>query len=342
MSEILSNAIQIAKCTAERLKLREKEKWIVDTILPAGCFHVISGPPAIGKTTWMLQQLHEWEQGRPVLGFTSRPCSWAYLATEKSLLASDKRLRGLGLQDWQIEMYSIESILPRLSTGMIDTTGDVFARIMSRLKHVDLLVLEGIQSFMPKAGKGQQQNQCELLWMASLRDMLIRSDMKTIIATTHDTKSLPVGTDLGNSRARILGTQGFIGSIETTILVESTERSNPKCTDRKVTLMGREFADIELTYERGAGGRFVESSKDGTLIETEADKELAFTTWLIMASPTTSKDALKKWDEMNMGSKLTFYRYVERLEGQGKLQIEPLGNNQRAGSRYTYKNSAIQ
>lgn len=337
-----TNAINIAKCTAERLKLRGQEKWIIDTILPAGCFHVLSGPPAIGKTTWMLQQLYEWENGRPVLGFASRPCSWAYLATEKSLLASDKRLRGLGLGDWQVEMYSVESVLPRLASGGIDTTGDVFGRIMTKLKHVDLLVLEGIQSFMPKAGKGQSQNQCELLWMASLRDTLIRNNMKTIIATTHDVKSLPQGTDVGNSRARVLGTQGFIGSIETTILIESTEKANSKCYDRKVTVMGREFADIELTYERGAGGRFVETAVDGQVIETETDKELAYLTWLAMSCPIGSKDALKKWDDLAMGAKATFHRFVDRLEREGRLEITPLGNNPKAGSRYTYKPQTIQ
>lgn len=331
------NATQIAKCTAERLALRSKEKWIVDKILPAGCFHVISGPPAIGKTTWLLQTLHDWEHERDVMGFRSYPCTWGYLATEKSLIASDKRLRGLGYGDWGIEVYSIESILPRLTTGAIDTTGDVFGRIMTKLKHVDLLVLEGIQSFMPKAGKGQSQNQCELLWMASLRDSLIRNGMKTIIATTHDTKSVPVGTDLGNTRARMLGTQGFIGSVETTIMIESTSKSDPKCTDRRVTIMGREFADIEMTYERGEGGRFVPAIIDGKPVETDQDKELNYQTWLMLSSPVLSKDAMKKWEDMAMGGRAKFYRFMDRLKVEGSLEVTPVGPDNKLGVRYTYR-----
>jgi RecA-family ATPase len=190
---------------AHRERLRTKERFIVDTIFPAGALHVIGGPSGIGKTTWLLQSLHEWEQGKPILGFPSHPCKWVYVSLDRSLLDGDRTLRRIGLADWNIPMYSIEEICERDTvTKRITVEPDLFM-VANRFEDVELIVVEGLQGFLPDIKRGQTQNKAEQLWMVKIRDEILNTG-KTIIATTHSPKAED-NTKSANNRKAFLGSQ---------------------------------------------------------------------------------------------------------------------------------------
>src|SRR5574337_1032951 len=61
-----------------------KVRYLIDSILPVQQVHLVAGPTGAGKTTWLLQTLLDWHRGKPVLGFCSHPCRWAYIAADRT------------------------------------------------------------------------------------------------------------------------------------------------------------------------------------------------------------------------------------------------------------------
>lgn len=250
---------------ARRLALRTSDRFIIDPIFPNGGLHVITGPPDVGKTTWLLQLLYDWELGKAVMGgFKSNPCKWVYIALDRSLRDTDRTLRRLGLDHWNMPAYSIEEVIPRNNLKKIDLEPNIF-QILAKFPDADLYVIEGLQGLMPNTGRGQSLNKAQMLWVIQVRDQILNPG-KTIIAVNHTPKS----SDASHDRENMLGSQGLIGGLGTVIKFalppdalgkERGMLGKDQTTSRLVSCMPKNTPPLYLTYSRGINGSF---ELDGT------------------------------------------------------------------------------
>src|SRR5579872_2623970 len=93
-----------------RIAKKAKQGFLIDTILPEGTVHLIGGSSGIGKSTWLLQTIHDWERGIPIIGFPSHPLPYVYLMCDRSEVDLQSTLEQIGLGTWDIKGYSIEGL----------------------------------------------------------------------------------------------------------------------------------------------------------------------------------------------------------------------------------------
>jgi hypothetical protein len=262
-----------------RRVLRQREKYLIYPILPNGSFHVTTGPSGIGKTTWWFQTLHDWERGDDILGFKSNPVPWVYISLDRGLSETDRTLRRIGLEDWDIPAYDMSELIPKNTEGRIDLEPHL-DQIIRAFPDAEMYFIEGLQGLVPTLKRGESQNKAELLFCMRMRHELLDHG-KTIIAVTHS----PKGVIASNNRESMLGSQALIGAASTIIHFGTPDgtdgkKLSPDQTDsRLVTVMGRDFADIRLTYDRKPNGCFELKEKattkpDSTGEHTEPDTEV--------------------------------------------------------------------
>jgi hypothetical protein len=276
-------------------------KYLVDTVFPYGGLHILGGPSSAGKTTLLMQTAHAIDHAQPVFGsFASHPCEWVYVSGDRSLAETNATLNRLGYSDWDIPCYAMEDLALRDSGGLIDQEPSII-HIAERFPDAELLMIEGLQGFLPNTQRGQSQNKAEQIWVMRIRDQILNPSKKfpfgrIIIATTHTAKSKQAvgGMDKRNT---FLGSAALIGACSTCIsfdipLQQQQPGSKPVVYndpgERLVTIMGRDFRDIELNYSRDKNGAFVlETSRTGNVVEahtTPNDQEMLLD-FSLMAHP---------------------------------------------------------
>lgn len=257
-----------------RLSLRPSDSFIIDPILPNAAMHVISGPPDIGKTTWLLQLLYDWEHGKIVLGgCKSNPCEWVYVSLDRSLRDTDRTLRRLELDNWDMPAFAIEEVIERNANKKIDLEPSIF-QIVKRFPDAKLIVLEGLQMLMPNMGRGQSMNKAQGMWVIRVRDEILNAG-KTIIAVNHT----PKGGGAAHDRENMLGAQGLIGGLGTSMIFglppddsgKEQGMLGPNQTDmRLLTVLPKNSPKLYLSYTFGKNGRLELDSSITT--KSEPDK----------------------------------------------------------------------
>lgn len=329
---------------AERLlfrqQLRKDQRYIVDTIFPAGSLHLLGGPSGYGKSTWLFQQLHQWSRGEQVLGYNSHPCPWVYVSCDRPTAETDRTLCRIGLKDWEVPIWSVEECLTRNAmTGHLEGEPTIY-RLVEKFPKAELIVIEGLQSLLPDTMRGRTQNKSELLWMIQLRDLIL-SKGKTIIATTHTVKG---SEQKFTSRGDFLGSASLIGAVSTMIHFDITptdrdahkNKSGPiESDDRLVTIMGHNFPKHLLSYTRDEQGRFIHqvtmkrsgATVVGEVHQTIDDHEIALDTHLAMWPTTTPlpTQEIESWAEKHMVPRRTFFRWLKARIEQGMLRREKRG-----------------
>ena len=71
--------------------------YIIDEILPTNRIHLLAGVSDAGKTRWVLPAMADWQAGKPVLGRTSHPCPWAYVAGDRLLQEAHDTLNSMNI-----------------------------------------------------------------------------------------------------------------------------------------------------------------------------------------------------------------------------------------------------
>jgi hypothetical protein len=322
-----SSGESVDATTERRRRYHESERWLVDPIFPSGAMHLIGGASGAGKTTWLLQQLWEWDQGLPLFGkYKSNPVPWVYIACDRSLRDTNQTLQRLGYHKWQFEAYALEDLMPRVKVlggngiEKIEKAPDMYLHILSKFPDIELFVIEGLQALMPDVSKGRSQNKEELLWALSVR-MFLEPQNKTIIATTHSPKVATSGGVTVDARSKFLGSQGFIGTCSTMVGVDKDDKLP---NQRQVKVMGRNFAEMDLLYSLDNRGAFQlegSSGKDGkTVYETDDDRELSIIGYaqsVVEFKTGELHDALTSQGVFI--SKAHLYRILDQLVQQGVL-----------------------
>ena len=332
-----------------RRQIRQHERYLIDTILPNGAFHIISGPSGIGKTTWWFQTSHDWEQGKSVLGFASHPCSWVYISLDRALQETDRTLRRIGLESWNIPCYNMAELIPRNGFGKIELEPHL-DMIVERFPDVELYVIEGLQGLTPNTGRGQSQNKAELLFCMKMQDLILNKG-KTVIAFTHS----PKNSEYIHDRENMLGSQALIGAASTIINFDVPPDANGKrrgmagqqqAHNRLVTVMGRDFPNIYLDYDRTLNGGFELSSKRTTpsesnseesgveLFETHADKLLMLDLRLnsIPGNAPISRRDLNEWGRAVGLSTSSVDEWVKQNGEFGRILKEGAGKYRKSGT----------
>jgi hypothetical protein len=323
--------------TTRRKELVASQEYVVDQIFPAGAMHLIGGPSGVGKTSWLLQTLYEWEQGHKLFGeFKSRPCPWVLINCDRSLREMNQTLIRLGLGHWEFESYALEDLIYDPATKRCKSP-DFTIDILQRFKYAKLIVVEGLQAVMPDNSKTRSQNKQELLWALEQRYVLAQGN-RTVIATTHNPKVAAMGAPANDERSKFLGSQGFIGSCSTMIGFEK----HPKIDYmRSVTVMGRNFADIKLQYSstKENQGRFVLESIGDNAVATDEDNETFLALWATsQPGAFTITDAvtycMRNDIELSESSVERWLRN-EAQSPEGKLE------RFRVGKRYSYRKRSL-
>jgi hypothetical protein len=292
----------------ERERLRATERYIVQDIFPCGEIHLIGGPSGAGKTTWLFQWLKDWSEGKDVFGKRSYPCSYAYIMIDRGLLATDRTMRRLGIEDWDLPAYPIEDLVKG------EFSIDAIAR---RLPEVDLFVIEGFQAIIPDPTK-RTQNKSDMLFMSDIRKQWL-SKGKTVIGVTHSPK-LKIGEEYENSRSKILGSTSLIACCSTIVSFELPpdvkSAAKPRETDeRQVIIRGRDIPDMKLDYTRDHRGRFVLTSE-------MPGQRVSFEIWLDAHEKghTFTTEDLVDFAKSAGISRPTVYRWIKALIDDKKLE----------------------
>lgn len=327
-------------CMSARLALREQESFIIDTIFPAGAVHLIGGNSGVGKTTFLLRMMYEWEQGSKFLDrYQCNVQPWVYIAADRHRLDTDRTLRRIGLGEWDLPLFSVEDTLRRSKTGRLseDPALDI---IFAQFPDTKLFVIEGFQSFIPDTPKGRSQNKHEQVWMSQVRDQLLSSG-RTIIGTTHAPKASNERAS-SDPRAGFLGSQSLIGACSTMVSIEAPEPNKYKrrmgtpadqTMDRVVKFLGRDYPDHVALYTRGDDGALLldglsvlsRDNTDTTVFENENDLDLRMHVYLA-AQPRGQEmklDLFAKWAKVVGMTDRALGRWIDVQLEQGVL-IKPV------------------
>jgi hypothetical protein len=314
-----------------RKQLSDSRRFLVDPIFPAGALHLFGGPSGAGKTTLLFQTLYAWDHGENVFGhFKSNRCNWVYVSGDRSLSETTSTLDRLGYSDWDAPCYAMEDIALRDAGNHISEEPTIF-HVAKTFPDAELIVIEGLQAFLPNTQRGQTQNKADQLWMMRIRDQILNRG-RTIIATTHTAKS-KLQTGSMDKRNTFLGSAALIGACSTCVAFDNPADHQAMVTgkqpivymdkgDRLVTLMGRDFRDIELNYSRDKNGGFVlETSRQGNTVKAEQtpdDKELMLD-FKLMAHPMEQEIKtldLRSWAIQIQLPEVSIYKWLK-----GKIEV---------------------
>jgi len=328
-----------------RLLLRPSDSYIIDPIFPNAALHVINGPPDIGKSTWLFQLLYDWEHGKVVLGgCKSHPCEWVYVSLDRSLRDTDRTMRRMGIDNWNMPAYAIEEVIERNGQKKIDMEPSIFG-IVKRFPDCQLYVIEGLQMLMPNVGRGQSLNKAQGMWIVRLRDEILNQG-KTIIAVNHK----PKGNMASHDREDMMGSQGLIGGLGTTVNFglppdehgkEQGMLGQRQSNQRLISIMPKNSPKIYLTCTVGINGRIeldgVSSSDPSTqekhteVIETASDSLRILGAHLIAYEGLTELTIgqIRKWGTDAGISRSHVDEWVRLQVADGKLVREGGGSFRR-------------
>jgi len=317
---------------AVRQRLYLEESYIVSPIFPCGSLHLIVGDSGMGKSTWLLDTLHDWSMGMAVMGgLISHPCEWVYVSMDRALQDTNRTLKRLGLSNWDIPAYAIEELCPR------DTATDLLVaptieQIHQLFPKAKLIVLEGLQTILPNTSRGQTQNKAEGLWLINLRDRILNKGI-TVIATEHKPKKVDAGV---NKRNTPLGTASLIGGSGTVISFDYPagvrgHKDEVYINERIVHISGHNFAPYHLCYTRDTTGRFIlEASKSGTEVHsyvTPEDGEIQidaqFSVW--PADRAIKSVDLIAWANVSNMSEHQMYKWLRARITSGLMEMVKKG-----------------
>lgn len=277
------------------------------------------------KTTFLLQMLHEWEQGHDVLGYKSHPCDWAYIACDRHMWEADKTLCRIGLADWDAPIFSTHELF-NFGTGF--TIEDILHH--DYFRPCKLIVIEGLQALIPDTRAGQAQNKVELNWMNAINKFLFETG-KTVILVTHNPK-MKTGEKFASDRADVLGSVSIGASTSTMIHVREVEdKQNPDTDKRIVTLNGRDFKAFSVLYDVDPQGRLVNPTTDTVdVIAAQTGKMNSISEhichnnmdlWLtsLPVMPMKASDILTYGDSVGY-SRSSVYRWIDSASRRGLMK----------------------
>jgi len=246
--------------------------FLVDPILPTEELHLIAGPAAAGKTTWLIQFIQQWQAEEPIFGYASHALPFVYVALERSLPGTRRTLQRLGVNPDTFP--HIGGLEERLCN--IDQIIDACLKAYPEAK---VLFIEAIASLLPLS-KSSTEYRSTMNFLGHIT-YLCQQKHLTIIGTVHSPKT-KANEKYESPRHRVLGSTAWAASVETIILIEPDDKviSTDQVTDlRSVFVLPRNAPEELYEMTRDSTGRIV-------LSKTEDCTE-AMDNWLQKLPPGT-------------------------------------------------------
>jgi RecA-family ATPase len=208
--------------------------YLVDTILPAGEIHLLGGPTGAGKTRWLFDTLLDWHAGKSVLGYSSHPCPWLYVSSDRSEASVYRTLETMNLDRERIPLLS--AMDKRLTLNQILDA--------AQERHAQLVVIESFGGFVDSTVAPNTRQIKNFFY--SLRPFLNATNA-TIIGVVESPKMKPKER-YENPRQRISGAAAWGHYGETIILIEPVAPDTPN-SNRNIIVCPRNAAEKVIEAE---------------------------------------------------------------------------------------------
>jgi hypothetical protein len=299
----------------ERRKKRFGEQgYLIDTILPEGTVHLIGGPSGIGKSTWLLQTIHQWEQGLPVMGFPSHPMPYVYFMCDRSEVDLQATLKQIGLSDWDVKAYAIESL--GREPFYLEPQDVKIEHLPKIFPWAKIFFIEGIHWFYEKKQASRSGDYVDTLrFWSYVRDQFCENYL-TIIGTTHIPK-MKINEGYARTRDKIFGSVAGPAVAGTIIVMDGDPKSPGKI---EMTICPRNSKEFKVKYCRTDDGALALVASDDKAQDDGAfslfDKKLDE----LEIESTIASSIIRKWKQEFDVSKATTYRWLEARIFEGRLE----------------------
>jgi hypothetical protein len=197
---------------------------LIQRILPTPRIHLLGGNSNAGKTRFILPMMSEWQQGKPIMGFPSRPVPWAYVIGDRLAVEAEATMDDMGINPCSITMIP--------AFGPHNKNWQQVMREASRL-HLGLIVWEGFSDFNP--GRDHRKDVRE--YLSNLSAMCYADEFDqgalTIIGIMESPKLKPAER-YNDPRQRISGVASWGYHSSTVMLIEAADAKDLSNTERKL------------------------------------------------------------------------------------------------------------
>ena len=293
----------------------ERQGYLIDKVWPQGTVHLIAGPSGIGKSTWLLKTIHDWEHGVPIMGFPSNPLPYVYLMCYRSEVDLQRTLNRIGLGAWHINAYSIESLgqepfYMEPSDVDIENLPEIFP-------WAKVFFIEAINWFYKNRSSSASRDYVDTLrFWSHVRDRFCENDL-TVIGTTHVPK-MKQNEAYARPRDKVHGNVGQPAVAGTIILMDD----NPKDRDQVfLTVCARDTREFVVEYRRNRETGILEftAGVDDTNLDPGAFALLDRRLDQIQPEGIVDARTILEWHKAIGVSRMTANRWIRAKVDAGRL-----------------------
>lgn len=191
------------------------EEYLIDDILPAYEIHLIGGSSGSGKTTFTLQTIADWLDGKPIFGHASHPIPYAYISIDRSHSSVTRTLQRIGLENKITRIICREDF-----TEPIRGLGSVIQFAQKTFPDAKVLFIEGFQTLV--GDKGNSYTPVANLLTAAT--VFCAEQGMTIIGICHSPK-MKIEEGFQHPREVILGSVAWAAFSDTVITMDLNEKT---------------------------------------------------------------------------------------------------------------------
>jgi RecA/RadA recombinase len=285
-------------------------KYLIDKVLPSEEVHLIAGPSGGGKTTWLLQMIADWQARKPILGYSSNPVPFVYVACDRSEATMLETLERVGCPD-----IPLVSLVDGLGARTLEVAIEK-ARVINST--AEMLFLDGFATLLPS---GDHNNYSSVSNFLIRSTRLCKANGLTMEGVMHTAKVKEKEQYL-NSRQRIHGSAAWAAFAETIIVIEPVCPEDPANQERSLYLLPRNAPEAKFSFILDSRGRFVEHNIDQEVAFAKLDFMLSK---LPPGSPFSTAQAHEWADKQEVG-RSTAERWVKATIEAGKIERTTRGN----------------
>jgi hypothetical protein len=289
----------------QRIRETRELGFLIDKIWPEGSMHLLAGPSGIGKSTWLLKAIHDWEKGIPVMGFTSYPQPYVYLMCDRSATDLQRTLDRIGLGGWNIKGYSIEQMEQLLG---IEPETLEFSSLPILFPWARVFFIEAINWFQTETSSAATKDYFNILRFYSYARRIFKG--KTVIGTTHIAKTFDK-TKVIRPRDRVYGSVGHAATAGTVMILDTDPYNE---NNRRMYISARDAKDSIANFDVGESGQLEFTGfGDRGKKEEENDEK----------SKTVILDEKLK-EQFKIGDTLLYSHMIEWLMGDRRISKSTL------------------
>ena len=297
-------------------------KYLIEGILPANQVHILAGASGAGKTTFLLQYLRDFLDGKPFFGHSTKPCGVAYVGADRQEAEYTEKFSLMDIEAFPLTSIVLDpSYKPRLLSKP-EPRNTLLRQMISQFRSVipdlGLLVIDPISPLLPNKLSDYHEVADALIGLTRL---CIEQDI-TLIGTHHATKLKP-DTQFVRPQDRILGSAALLGYSGTHLFLSSPQENKEELYVLTIVPHNAPPETHRLTREKN--GRFVVVTDAQGVVEHHALLRLVPNepNWIDWA---TLRD--KAIEALHI-SQATLKRRLDQLESDGYIKQPGKGKYQR-------------